>query len=183
MFFEYQRLINWIDRFLARAQKPRCPPGCAVCCRPDLALFPVEAFRLRKAFLGLPAEARARIRSEKGPRGPWCSLLVGGGCLLYPERPVLCRTHGVPFFTKAEGEEDAWEVHGGCEVLEGPDVFLSENPAAVSLLDLDRVNEALAAVNLNFLRSLPLSAAGLPDRIPVERIVQPWGWEQIDAYL
>lgn len=183
MFSEYERLIHWIDRFLARIQKPRCPSGCAVCCRPDLALFPVEAFRLRKAFLDLPAEARRSVRSERGSGGPACSLLVGGGCLLYPERPVLCRTHGVPFFTKTEEEAEAWEVHGGCEVLEGPDVLLANHPAGISLLDLDRVNEALAAVNLNFLRNLPLSGTGLPDRIPIERIVQPCGWEQIDAYL
>lgn len=183
MFSEYERLIDWIDRFLLGIQKPRCPQGCAVCCRSDLALFPVEAFRMRKAFLDLPAEARLRIQSEKGPGGPSCSLLVGGDCLLYSKRPVLCRTHGVPFFTKTQGEAEAWEVHGGCEVLEGPDVLLAETLSGISLLDLDLVNEALAAVNLNFLRGLPLSAAGLPDRIPMERIVQPFEWDQIDAYL
>lgn len=89
----------------------------------------------------------------------------------------------MPFFLRAEGEGDSWEVHGGCEVHDGPARLFADRAARVSLLDLDRVNEALAAVNLNFLRNLPLSAAGLPDRISVERIVQSEGWEEIDAYL
>lgn len=96
---------------------------------------------------------------------------------------MICRTYGVPFLTRADGKSDPWEIHGGCELLDGPAVLLAENGATVSLLDLDRVNEALAAVNLSFLRKLPLSAAGLPDRISMERIVQPQGWEEIDAYL
>lgn len=183
MFAEYERLIGWIDRFLDGIQKPACPPGCAVCCRPDLALFPVEAFRLRRAFLALPAETKSRVRSGRGSAGSFCSLLVEAGCVLYAERPVLCRTHGVPFFVRAEGEGDSWEVHGGCEVHDRFASLFAEKAARVSLLDLDRVNEALAAVNVNFLQKLPLSAAGLPDRISVERIVQSEGWEEIDAYL
>lgn len=183
MFAEYEKLIRWIDRFLEGIRKPSCPPGCTVCCRPDVAVLPIEACRLRRAFLALSADQKLRVRSGVGSAGSFCRLLVGGSCVLYAERPVLCRTHGVPFFVRAEGDADRWEVHGGCEVLDGVIDLLSDSSGTVSLLDLDRVNEALTAVNLNFLRNLPLPAAGMPDRISVGQIVQPQGWEEIDAYL
>lgn len=137
-----------------------CRPGCDACCR-HLSIFAVEAAALRGALRALPGPDAAFIRQSAklaGPEGP-CPLLHDGLCLLYRTRPIICRTHGLPLLISRDGES-------------GVD-FCPENFREVSsipgsaVIDLDRLNANLAAINALFLRSFPG-----PERLTVAQALQ-----------
>ncbi len=68
----------------------RCGPGCSDCCVDDLAVFEVEADRIRRGAAELLREG------VPGPVGA-CAMLDGEGrCRVYDLRPYVCRTQGLP---------------------------------------------------------------------------------------
>lgn len=125
-----------------------CRPGCDACCR-HLSVFAVEAAALREA-LGALGEAEASLIREKaklaGPDAP-CPLLNDGLCLLYPARPIICRTHGLPILISRDGEagvDFCPQNFRGLDSIPGSDV-----------IDLERLNALLATINSLFLQSFP----------------------------
>lgn len=126
-----------------------CRKGCSACCL-NISLFPVEAVSLRLAFDTLSetqkasALARATESSDEGP----CPLLDGdGACLLYGDRPLICRTHGLPIlFDDGEGNR---RVDFCPENFQG----LSSLSGDV-MIDLEPMNQTLAAVNAMFCQAL-----------------------------
>jgi hypothetical protein len=67
----------------------RCGPRCAGCCLDGLTVLPVEAERIRR---GAPAVLRERPFPDGG-----CAFLdPAGRCRVYPFRPYVCRTQGLP---------------------------------------------------------------------------------------
>lgn len=124
-----------------------CHPGCHDCCR-HLSLFPVEAASLAVALRGLPDAKACRIREQaRASRldAP-CPLLADGLCLLYAARPLICRTHGLPILT-VTGEAPQIDFcplnFRGIASLPG-----------TAVINLDRLNAALCAVNSLFLTHL-----------------------------
>jgi hypothetical protein len=136
-----------------------CAEGCGSCCT-AITLFPVEAAALRAAVDALPeAEASAirdHVREHAG--GERCPLLSHERCLLYDARPIICRTHGLPILY-TDGPERRIDCCPrnleGCEALSGSTV-----------IDLDRLNVLLAAVNSLF-RSQTEAPPELPERMTI----------------
>ncbi|GFO67091.1 hypothetical protein GMLC_06700 [Geomonas limicola] len=125
-----------------------CRPGCDSCCR-HLSIFAVEAAAITRALHELPVEQAQEIRAaaaQAAADGP-CPLLKGGLCLLYQARPIICRTHGLPLLLSREG---ANQIDFCPENFRG----LTSIPGN-AVLDLERLNEALAAINALYLRSFP----------------------------
>jgi hypothetical protein len=120
-----------------------CRAGCDGCCR-HISLFWVEAVALAKALNGLPSGEAARIRARASgvsPDDP-CPLLEDGRCLLYAARPIICRTHGLPLLTIRHGERSV----DFCPLnFQGIDSL----PGS-AVIDLDRLNTALTAINALF---------------------------------
>jgi uncharacterized protein len=149
----YRALLLRVDEMCSQTaarfdSQITCRPGCDACCR-HLSIFAVEAAALHRALCLLPAPEADFIRqaaSVAQPESP-CPLLHGGLCLLYQARPIICRTHGLPLLVNRDGAS-------------GID-FCPENFRGVAsipgsaVLDLDRLNATLAAINTLFLRSFP----------------------------
>ena len=120
-----------------------CRAGCDGCCR-HISLFWVEAAALAQALGELPAGEAARIRSRAAgvsPDSP-CPLLENGRCLLYAARPIICRTHGLPLLAVQNGNRtvDFCPLNfRGIDSLPGS-----------AVIDLDRLNTALATINTFF---------------------------------
>lgn len=141
----YRALIAKVDELCDRivaeqAANIRCRPGCDSCCR-HLSLLAVEAAAVFSALARLPAATRqillhqAANATENGP----CPLLIDGRCAIYPDRPVICRTHGLPLLLT----DDAGRRVDFC-----PENFQGvESLPAGALVDLDRLNQLLVAVN------------------------------------
>jgi len=149
----YRQLVARIDAFCHAveerfADQLACRAGCDSCCR-HLTLFPVEAAALVEALRSLPdaelasLQAIARHSASDGP----CPLLAAGLCRLYPARPLICRTHGLPLLVREEqgARVDRCPLNfTGCDSLPGS-----------SILDLDALNQPLVAINRMFLASPP----------------------------
>ena len=148
----YNQLLARADRFMAQllARHPEaiaCREGCSACCRRHLTLFPVEAARMDRAIRALPLETRSLLAQQREARvgGEACPLLVGDRCAIYPERPLICRTHGAPLLIREEAgpRTDVCPLNfsGGGQAIPGQ-----------SVLDLDQLNEILVAVNVYWSR-------------------------------
>ncbi|MCA9711141.1 MAG: YkgJ family cysteine cluster protein, partial [Myxococcales bacterium] len=79
----------------------QCRAGCARCCHQRFGVFEVEAHRLRTALARLARtdpERRRRVRAQADDPAAQsrCALLVDDRCAVYDERPMICRTHGLP---------------------------------------------------------------------------------------
>ena len=122
-----------------------CSEGCSSCCT-AITLFPVEAAALNAALEALPDAQRAAIRRHVAAHagGERCPLLGNHRCLLYAARPIICRTHGLPI-VYTEGSERKVDC---CPRNLGE----GEQPLSGSaIIDLDRLNTLLVAVNALFL--------------------------------
>ena len=136
-----------------------CSEGCSSCCT-AITLFPVEAAALNAALEALPDAQRAAIRRHVAEQagGERCPLLEDHRCLLYAARPIICRTHGLPiiYFEGSERKVDCCPLNLG----EGDQQF-----SGSAIIDLDRLNTLLVAVNALFLSHA--DAGGLPERLTI----------------
>ncbi|MCM0084427.1 YkgJ family cysteine cluster protein [Geomonas sp. Red32] len=149
----YLTLVGRVDELCGRtasslASHISCTPGCDSCCR-HLSIFAVEAAALRQALSRRPTAEAGVIRSsaeESTPDGH-CPLLKGGLCLLYEARPIICRTHGLPLLITREGEQEVDFCPRNFQEL--------ESIPGSAVIDLERLNAVLAAINALYLQSSP----------------------------
>jgi len=94
----------------------RCGRGCSACCVDSIEVFSVEALAIRERHGELLA------RGEPGPPGACAFLDAEGACRIYPDRPHVCRTQGLPLRFFLEDEQGEIEERRDiCALnLEGP---------------------------------------------------------------
>jgi Fe-S-cluster containining protein len=161
----YRTLVERIDALSRRIETDFCAQiacrrGCDACCR-HLSLFWVEGVALAQALDALPEPVAERIRErarQATADGP-CPLLEAGACLLYAARPIICRTHGLPLLT---GEGEARRIDFCPENFRGIDTL----PAG-AVIDLDRLNTTLAAINALFVSEAFHGQAPEQERITI----------------
>jgi len=130
----------------AMARSPtamQCRSGCARCCHQRFGVFEVEAHRLRAALARLgrqDPERRQQVRAQADDPEAMhhCAMLVDDRCAVYEERPLICRTHGLPTLVRDE--------EGGASLQGCPLNFTSEDAPAASVLDLGAVNAPLSVM-------------------------------------
>lgn len=161
----YTDMVTRVDEHiqrLARVHKDHltCKKGCDECCR-HLSLFPVEAFALSWVFSCLDAPSKEKILWQAKESDLACPLLVDHVCMVYEARPIICRTHGYPLYMEKEGKamvDFCPENFKGVKKLDRSD-----------MLDLDRINILLTAVNSHFIACFE---EGLPERISVDQALE-----------
>src|SRR3989339_1823577 len=159
----YLALLKQLDTFqkrvLARYGKAiACRRGCSSCCILE-TVFPIEAWYVEHALGKLSNTAlQALARQIKKARSGECVLLVRNQCLIYKQRPIICRTHGLPLII--EGKIDFCDKNfKGVSSLDGQ-----------SILDLEKTTMVLAAINLRFLKEKK-SATQTSGRVSLREIV------------
>ncbi len=90
-----RQLYDLVDRqALALAavhrQRLRCRKGCNQCCRDGLTVFEVEARNIIRNHKDLLKDGVPH------PVGQCAFLAEDGSCRIYPSRPYVCRTEGLP---------------------------------------------------------------------------------------
>jgi Fe-S-cluster containining protein len=139
-----------------------CAEGCSSCCT-AITLFPVEAAGLAEALKELPEQTAEEIRRHVAEHagGERCPLLRRHRCLLYGARPVICRTHGFPILY-TEGEERRLDC---CPL----NMTEQESLSGSAIIDLDRLNTLLVAINALFVSKS--GASGLPERVTIAEAI------------
>lgn len=96
-------------------ERLQCRRGCSSCCVDDLTVFEVEAERIRRAHGALLASGQPH------PPGACAFLDEEGACRIYPERPYVCRTQGLPLRWFSEDGDAVVEHRDICALnLAGP---------------------------------------------------------------
>ncbi len=161
----YRELLGKVDLLCGKIETDygahlACRAGCDGCCR-HISLFWVEAVALSEALKKLPVGEAARIRARAtgvSADDP-CPLLKNGCCLLYEARPVICRTHGLPLLTSRDGKRAIdfcpMNFHG-VDTLPGS-----------AVIDLDRLNTTLAAINALFVAEFFADAPPARERVSI----------------
>ncbi len=166
-FANYRKLVESVDTLCERIASAHgshlaCTRGCDGCCR-HISVFPVEAYALATAFSELPDQLRSELRGrahDTPPEAP-CPLLRDGICLLYPARPIICRTHGLPILL---------ETPDGMRVDHCPRNFRGvDSLPGSAVIQLERLNETLAAVNALFVQSLGRPLPEGEERLTIAR--------------
>ena len=151
---EYSALVSDLDRLIVTLSQRlqsfiNCAPGCSPCCR-KFSVFPLEA----ALIAGSPTPAVRSIGDDEQ-----CPLLDDNRCSIYPQRPLICRTQGLPI-----GYVD--ETNEQIEVSACPLNFSEDHPFEYDdLLLLDPFNARLAALNSSYCQEAGI-AADL--RLPLE---------------
>jgi Fe-S-cluster containining protein len=136
----YRELCDYCQ-VLARRVEARfgpawqCRAGCGGCCR----LETVCGLEAAVLLAGGAGYASAPSDVEDGV----CCLLLDERCQFYGQRPLICRTHGLPLASAelTDGEVD-------CCPLNLPALAASDELEADLVLDLDLVTENLLRLNL-----------------------------------
>lgn len=140
-------LHDEVDREAGRlavlhAARLRCGRGCADCCLDDLSVTAIEAERIRSAH--------ATLLRDGEPHAPGrCAFLDGeGGCRIYADRPLVCRTQGLPLRVIYESADE--------ELVERRDICPLNLDGGPSLESLDE--DALWLVGAHELRLAQIDA-------------------------
>jgi Fe-S-cluster containining protein len=165
---QYFDLIRRIDEDAERltalhGEAITCRPGCTGCCV-NLTVFPVEFHAIRFAV----THAGVRLDPEAFDSSAGCGFLQDDRCRIYPFRPIICRTHGLPvLFLDDSSGELAWEV-SFCERNfkgDGPLEFTND-----TLLDIEEINGELSRINLDFMRLKNPEKRDPISRIPLQSL-------------
>lgn len=160
----YNQMVARVDALCRGIQeilsgRITCSAGCSGCCT-SITLFPVEAAAMNAALEALPATRRAAILHHVAEHagGERCPLLEDHRCLLYAARPIICRTHGLPIIYNEGSERKSdccpLNLSDGEQLVPGS-----------AIIDLDRLNMLLVAVNALFLSHA--DAPELPERLTI----------------
>lgn len=165
----YLSLLSRVDQLCAKiceefTAEIVCRAGCSGCCR-HLTLFPVEAANLTGAVAALSAEVKSLLAGRLDwPENGSCPLLLHDCCLVYEERPVICRTHGLPLLAAADG----LKTIDCC-----PENFRAvESLPGSAVINLDTLNSTLVAINAKFIGDNDDERFGGKDRFTIAEIIR-----------
>ena len=130
-----------VDSFMAQCLERHsdvmaCRAGCASCCDTDISVFPVEAAPMVEAVRELPDETRAAVKARV-EAGTHCAFLVSDRCVVYEERPIICRTQGLALLLE-DGTVAACPLNFG---------GAPETVPAESQMSLERLNLMLSMLH------------------------------------
>lgn len=169
---EYEQLRSKVDDFVAsvRDRNPaavQCAPGCHGCCHDELSVTEVEAEAIRTAARDGRVEISPRIHDDG------CTFLTATGrCGIYPVRPLVCRTQGLPirYPTGWVPIEAVRWTQKGADVVACPLNYAEgESPKQAETLDGKQLDTLLGLVNQHFCsatnrdptRRIPLASASV----------------------
>lgn len=155
---DYADLLTKVDTFV-REKTERfqnqitCKPGCFDCCVAKLTVTKIEA----EAIVEYVNDNKLTLPREAIHKNHCMNLDVEGRCLIYPVRPIVCRTHGLPIDYKSENEskkkgENTEKNRSVC-----PKNFTKESIAKLDPTDVlngDTINLILGMINMKYFEKI-----------------------------
>lgn len=154
---------------VARGAGLRCGAGCEACCHVELEVSPLEGALVLDALRSLPEEALRDVHGRLERDDGRCVMLDDAGrCAVYADRPLVCRSQGLPLaYSPDVVPVEAVRARAGDKVLVWcPLNFQARPPSGPDVLDAERLDEAGAVLNLAFAgRARALERTALRDLV------------------
>ena len=138
-----------------------CKAGCDLCCM-DYSIFPVEFYSILNQLK--QSNIKPEIKANHSKKD--CIFLHNHRCTIYNERPVICRTHGLPLLYMNDNSE--WEL-SACEL--NFTEFDMEQFNKENTYPQDTFNSKLYMLNKEFIQEFSEINYEEFDLIPVKKIV------------
>lgn len=163
---KYRELRSEVDKLsdkLSNQHKSNlnCKKGCDSCCM-EFSVLPVEFFTIVDEMKNRELSINHQANDEQ------CMFLVGHECQIYPSRPFICRTHGLPLLYMND-EGTAWEL-SFCE-LNFTDFELADFEDT-NTFPQDKFNSQMYLLNKAFLEENKELPYGKRDLIPVRELLK-----------
>jgi Fe-S-cluster containining protein len=163
---KYNLLINKIDREVERLAKMhsnhlQCKKGCDLCCM-DYSIFPVEYYAILDNLKAVNFHFETDVKDDNS-----CAFLKDHACSIYENRPVICRTHGLPLIYMNDDHE--WEL-SNCELNFNDfdfDEFTINNT-----FQQDKFNSSLFVLNKEFISDFVDNKFSKVDLIPLKNLAK-----------
>jgi len=148
ILFQYQNLIFKVDSVCRKLEELYsehlvCKPGCSQCCEVERTVFSVEAYIVEQQLLTLSTQKIKRLKKLHKNNDEVCPMLLRNRCVIYPDRPIICRTHGLPILYREA--ERAFVDHCRLNFTKlsaghkfNKNVILDMNPYNVELVQIDK---------------------------------------------
>ena len=167
-FAPYYQLRNKIDTLSESLEKMHhqhlnCKKGCDLCCM-AISVFPVEFYAIKEELDKKSVSGLAVPQNDED-----CRYLVDHSCIIYPSRPVICRTHGLPLLYMSLDGED-YEL--SCCELNFTEFDLGDFDEQNSY-PMDLINSQLYQINKNFVADFEHGKYCETDRIALANLIYP----------
>lgn len=163
-YYQFREKLDQTIQHLTHLHQPhlQCAKGCDQCCF-SFRVFPVEFYAIAQEQK-LKASPDTSLEIGEMER---CGFLKNHACTIYPSRPMICRTHGLPLMNmNADGNE--WELNI-CELNftdADDDAFDDDN-----VLMQDTINSELFNINKIFIEKHPELHLTEFDLIPLKALL------------
>jgi len=166
-FVKYKELREEIDSLSKQLETQhqkhmQCKAGCDLCCM-DYSIFPVEFYSILNDLKQYQAQPETSTATEDGG----CVFLKNHKCTIYAERPIICRTHGLPLLYMSD--DGNWEL-SACEL--NFTEFDMENFNSENTFPQDKFNSELFMLNKEFISVFSEKEYGEFDLIPVKKLIE-----------
>jgi Fe-S-cluster containining protein len=171
---EHERLIQRVNAEVSRLERLhrsqlRCGPGCSSCCIGTLAISKLESYMIWNALQSMEPEINKWLMERKIQLSNQCQFLQNDICLIYRNRPMICRTHGLPilFITDHDTFIDACRLN--FTDIHEDNYFIESN-----ILDMGPFNGELAKLDKQFCERV-IGMKWIPeDRVPLSCIMEAY---------
>jgi uncharacterized protein len=166
LFKQYKSVRDKADKLSGKLEDQHrkhlaCKMGCDLCCM-EYSILPVEFYSMLETLKQKQFTPELPSVNNSGS----CVFLKDHKCTIYNERPVICRTHGLPLLFM--GKNDEWEL-SACELnfnnFDFAD-FTNENT-----FPQDRINSELFMANKTFIKEFDEKEFGEFELIPVSKLL------------
>lgn len=163
----YLKLRDKVDALSEKLEKMHrphlaCKMGCDLCCM-DYSIFPIEFYSIAHRL----EQQKVKIKLPSVTRQDNCVFLKDHVCAIYAERPIICRTHGLPLLYVNEEEE--WEL-SACEL--NFTEFDMEDFTNENTFPQDIFNSELFMLNKEFIKKFEDEKYNEFDLIPVRNLLK-----------
>ncbi len=163
-YLKFREKADQLSYKLEKMHRPHlaCKLGCDLCCM-DYSIFPLEFYHIANAL----TERQVKLDLPVAPKTGGCVFLKDHKCTIYEERPVICRTHGLPLLYVNEEEE--WEL-SACEL--NFTEFDTEDFTTENTFPQDRFNSELFLLNKKFIQNFEEQKYEEFDLIPIRDLIK-----------
>jgi uncharacterized protein len=165
MIRKYIKLREEIDRVCTSLHKLHneytcCSLGCDGCCM-NFRLLPLEYYSILNFIKELNLIIQNEIENEK------CPFLINHSCSIYPFRPIICRSHGLPIINM-DREGENWEL-SFCQLnfKENDTEYFDHS----NCYDQDTFNSKLFLLNLEFIKKFKDFDYKCDDLIDIQKLM------------